>query len=195
MKVWREDEFAERYINRIFIVICEGKAYKLTSNDGFHTNVFEIKCLESNIEETDSRIILYCLFSSKEGYNSIKICSPDSDIFFIILTHIKCIESKVFFETGTGNNKKLINMTELASDFTSDYCMALTSLHAFTHCDTTSAFRGIGKIKPLKILQKNPKYQNLLSRLGEDWSVPGGLSNNQVKFVCDIYKKPRFINI
>ena len=86
-------------------------------------------------------------------------------------------------------------MTELASDFTSDYCMALTSLHAFTHCDTTSAFRGIGKIKPLKILQKNPKYLNLLSRLREDWPITDDLINDLEKFTCALYNKPHFKSV
>ena len=40
--------------------------HKLTSNDGFHTNVVELKCMELNIKETYSTIILYSSFDSKQ---------------------------------------------------------------------------------------------------------------------------------
>ena len=62
----------------------------------------------------------------------------------------------ILFDTGTGNKKRLINVTELADGLTQEYCTALLALHAFTHCDTTSAFRGIGKKKPIKVMQKFP---------------------------------------
>ena len=56
-------------------------------------------------------------------------------------------------------------MTELAEGLTPEYCTALSALHAFTHCDTTSAFKGIGKVKPIKVMQKIPKFQPILAEL------------------------------
>ena len=43
-----------------------------------------------------------------------------------------------------------------SSKTTPQLLTALLALHAFTHCDTTSAFRGIGKKKPIKVMQKFP---------------------------------------
>ena len=48
-------------------------------------------------------------------------------------------------------------MTELESDYISDYYTILTS-YVFTNVDTTSSFRGIIKIKPFKILRIKSKY-------------------------------------
>ena len=62
-------------------------------------------------------------------------------------------------------------MTELVADFTQEYYTALTALHAFTRCDSTSAFKGNGKVKPIKLLQKHPRFQNILAKLGEEWDV------------------------
>ena len=70
-----------------------------------------------------------------------------------------------------GNKKRLINETELAGDLTQEYCTALLALHAFTHCDTISAFKGIGKVKPIKVMQKLPRFQPILAEFGREWVV------------------------
>ena len=56
--------------------------------------------------------------------------------------------------TGTGNKRRLLDITKLAKDFTPVYCAALLAMHAFTRGDTTSAFKGIGKVKLIQLLQK-----------------------------------------
>ncbi|KAG1714581.1 hypothetical protein GQR58_001013 [Nymphon striatum] len=59
----------------------------------------------------------------------------------------------------------------MSKDFTPMYCAALLGLHAFTRCDTTSAFKGIGKVKPLKLLQQKPRYQEVLA-FGREHTFP-----------------------
>ena len=49
---------------------------------------------------------------------------------------------------------------------------ALMALHAYTGCDTTSAFKGIGKQAPIKLLQRRPEFEAALGRLGNSWDVP-----------------------
>jgi hypothetical protein len=56
----------------------------------------------------------------------------------------------ILFDTGTGNKKRLIDITKLAQQYQQELCTALLGMHAFTHCDTTSAFKEIGKVKPIK---------------------------------------------
>ena len=34
-----------------------------------------------------------------------------------------------------------------------EYCTAITALHIFTRCESTSVSKGIGKLKPIKMLQ------------------------------------------
>ena len=76
-----------------------------------------------------------------------------------------------------------------------EYCTALMALHAFTGCDSTSAFKGVGKIKPIKTMQKMPKYQPLLAKLGDSWEVSEDLVKDLEEFTCAMYGKPRFTNI
>ena len=43
--------------------------------------------------------------------------------------------------------------------------------HAFAHCDSTNAFKGIWKIKPIKAMQANQILHPVLARVGETWEV------------------------
>ena len=145
----------------------------------------------SNQEETDSRVVLYCQYAHNQGYEHVRVRSPDTDIFFILLHHAKTLPCTIYFDTGTANNKRLVNITELVANYTQEYCTALTALHAFSHCDTTSAFKGIGKIKPVKILQKHPRFQHVLAGLGEEWAVSEEMIDDLETFTCAIYGKCR----
>ena len=77
--------FADRVRGREIIVILEGKAYQLESNDGRVIQKTEVDSLASAQEETDSRIILYTMYGRDNGYDYVRIKSPDTDILFILL--------------------------------------------------------------------------------------------------------------
>ena len=91
------------------------------------------------------------------------------------------------FDTGHGNKKRLINITELGSHYSENLCNALLGLHAFSGCDTVSAFKGKGKIKPMKLLLKSPSFCQVLAQLGEQWDVTDELISGMKKCVCAVY--------
>ena len=131
------------------------KAQLLTSEDGKTTIAPEVSSWESTQEETDTRVILYIDYAQNNGYRYVRVKSPDSDIFLILLHYADILKNiTILFDTGSGNKKRLINISEMAKSLTPMFCSALLSLHVFTGCDTTSAFKGIGKLKPLKVLEK-----------------------------------------
>ena len=142
-------------MNRYIIVVVEGTATKLFSDDGHVTITEEICTLTSTQEETDSRIILYAMYAAANGYTAAKIRSPDSDVFFILLNFCSNLNLNVFFESGFGNKKYCVNLTHLAAQFGTMKCKALLGLHAFTHCDSTSAFKGKGKAQLTKSRSEN----------------------------------------
>ena len=68
-------------------------------------------------------------------------------------------------------------------------CDALLGVHAFTGCDTTSCFAGQGKLKALKLVQKEEDLRLLFSRFG---TSPVVSSNDYLMleaFVCRLYGK------
>ena len=71
-------------------------------------------------------------------------------------------------------------------------CEAMLGLHAFTGCDSVSSFRGIGKIKPLKMLLKSPAHCDALKSLGDDWNVDDDLLIGCEKLTCTLYGKSKW---
>ena len=65
----------------------------------------------------------------------------------------------MYIDIGTGKGRQLVNVTQLATDLGPEYCETLLGYYVFSGEDCTSAFKGKGKVGPLKKLQKNPKYQ------------------------------------
>jgi len=45
----------------------------------------ETESLQSNREETDTRVVLYCVYAQEKGYATARVKTPDTDIFFILL--------------------------------------------------------------------------------------------------------------
>ena len=85
--------------------------------------------------------------------------------------HANKIKATVLYETGHGNKKRLLNITEL-EHYVNKYD-AVLGLHAFTGCDVASAFKG--KVKPLKKMLQSPTFCHALSQLGNSWTLSPGL--------------------
>lgn len=131
------------------------------------------------------------MHGKRRGYRTIRVKSPDSDVFFLLQYYAPKIEDvNILFDTGTGNKKRLINVSEMANGMREVHAEALLSLHAFTGCDSTSCFKGIGKLKPLKVLQNMPKFESPLARLGDSWDVPSDLIDELDAFTCALYGRP-----
>ena len=113
----------------------------------------EVPDLQSSQEETDTRVVLYCNYAADNDYDYVKVRSPDSDIFFILLYYAADLGIRILF--GTGNKRRLLDITKLAKECTPVYCAALLAMHAFTRCDTTSVFKGIWKGEANSTSSKN----------------------------------------
>ena len=140
--MWSNDAFAPKLERKTVIAVCDEKVYKLSSDDSVSVKMTEVLELQ-----------FYCNYASDNGYDYVKVRSPDSDIFFILLYYAADLGIRILFDTGTGNKMRLLDITKLAKDCTPMYCAALLAMHAFTRCDTTSDFKGVGKVKPIQLLQ------------------------------------------
>ena len=76
-----------------------------SSMSSFKVGVTEIHSLCSNQEETDTRIVIYLHYAKKFGLKSAVVCSPDSDVFFILLHHAHMTELTIFLDTGMGKHR------------------------------------------------------------------------------------------
>ena len=65
LKVWSSDNFGRKLQNKTVILTCEEKAYLLKDN-GALVMMTEIPKLESDQEETDTRVVLYGFYVADE---------------------------------------------------------------------------------------------------------------------------------
>ena len=89
-EVWCSDDFAHKLQNRKIVSVVQGHVYLLEGEDGITVRKTEIPEIFSDQEETDARVILYCAYAPKQGYETVRIRSPNSDIFFHLAT--SCIK-------------------------------------------------------------------------------------------------------
>ena len=62
----------------------------------------------------------------------------------------------------------MLNTTELAGELGAKYSDCILGLHAFMGVDTNCALKGKANILPLKKVQKAPRFQEALCRLGDE---------------------------
>ena len=64
---------------------------------------------------------------------------------------------------------RLLSIKDIAENYNQTHVSTLLSLHAFSGSDCTSAFKGKGKVNPIKILNKNSKFIKVFAHNGEEW--------------------------
>ena len=106
--------------------------------------------LFSNQGEVDTRMILHLhhinnsLSATETQDSTVVVRSPDTDVFLLLLHFSRSFHfSNLVFDTGNGNNRRLLNINLIAATHEnnfSGFSKAVLGLHAFSGCDTTSAF-------------------------------------------------------
>ena len=131
----------------------------------FQVEVNDVPMIYSDQEETDTTVVLYLHHAATLGYKDAVVRTHDTDIFVILLYHAHKIKLTVYLDTVPGKHRQLINISELAESLGEDYCGTLLRFYVFSGEDCTSAFKGKGKVGPLRKLEKNPKYHSAFRKL------------------------------
>ena len=101
-------------------------------------------------EEADSRIFIHILDALEEGNNCFMIRTVDTDIVTISLGKFHDIEARysdfdLWIKFGSGQSLRMIHINSICNQIGRPTARSLPFFHAFTGCDTTSAFKGKGK--------------------------------------------------
>ena len=92
----------------------------------------------------------------------------------------------------TKNTLRYININQIYDYFGVGFCTALPAFYAFSGSDYTVSFNRKGKIRPLKLLEKDKNAQQVFSKFN-DWDA---ITEEDVQvvedFVCTMYGKKRF---
>jgi hypothetical protein len=177
---WRKPPYLEKLGEKEMYVTCEDRCIKLTRNDAKEADE-----LVTSQEEADTRMLLHAKHAS-QVYERIVIVCEDTDVLILCLALQKDIRN-MYIRCGTKQRMRYIDINKLSTALGSDVCDALLGVHAFTGCDSVSAFGGRGKVAGLKIVSKDDELRKALAQLGENWILSAELFSLLQEFTCRLY--------
>ena len=84
--------------------------------------------------------------------------------------------------------EKLINISQLADNYSQEHIAAMLDLHAFTGAGCTSAFNGKRKVRPIKLLSLNSKFIDIFPAVCFTWTLDDDhIVNGIEEFMCRLY--------
>ena len=107
-----------------------------------------------------------CTECCKNWVKAVIVTSEDTDVMLLCLAFQKDISCPICQNCGTQNRTRFVDISKLALSLGDSVCDSLIGLHAFTGCDTVSAFASRGKLSALKRMQRNITYQETFSQVG-----------------------------
>ena len=94
------------------------------------------------------------------------------------------IPSSIFLKCGTQTRVRYISITSIVQALGQNLCSSLLGMHAYTGCDTVSAFAGRGKIGALRIVKEQ---RSMFDLLGVEWELSDDLFQMLQNFTCRMY--------
>ena len=147
----------------------------------------EAPTLQYKQEEADGRLRLHASHADEEGYSSVVICSEDTDVFIMSIAFAEEIPTSLYIKCGTRNRTKVIDINRVANTFGQDVCKALIGMHAYTGCDSVSAFPGRGKAQALKLVISDTETCEGFTNLGKEWELTQDLLKKLEASTCKLF--------
>ena len=142
-------------------------------------------------EEADTRMFLHAAHAARLGHQRILLRTVDTDVVVIAirLFHILDVE-ELWIAFGVGKNYRSIPVHDIAKNLGPLKSAGLSFFHAFTGCDTTSAFAGRGKKTAWDIWSVFPEISDTFKALSDS---PEEISSQNMahieRFVVLMYSK------
>ena len=179
---WQKPKYTEKLQGKILYVTHREHCWKITNET---TEL--VPELTSQHEEADGRILLHAAHAAEEGYACVVVCSEDTDVLILSLAFSGDINVPLLQKCGTQTRTRLVDVGKIAAVLGSDICKALLGMHAFSGCDTVSAFAGKGKQHAFQIIKSDKNARETFMRLGEAWTLSPDMQNNLERFTCKLY--------
>ena len=195
-KTWSDDSFADIFGEKQLLFNNENicKRYRSVGRRVLTEDANHLFCSH---EEADTRMF-YHLSTITNGQNVI-LRTNDTDCLVIGLAVTEKITQgvNVWIEAGlrSKNTQRYISLNQLYVKLGRTLCRSLPGYHAFTGCDYTASFCRRGKVKPLKILEKNEKYQQMFYDVGVRPILPDAMVALFSEWTCKMYGRKKCNNV
>ena len=121
----------------------------------------------STQEEADTRVAHHVSQAIESVGGTTLILTGDTDVATIMAGQTRDILrlEEVWTSFGRGTRTQLFNLEKIQGNIGADKCHALPLFHCLTGCDTTSGFRGKGKLSFWKTWTKSPEITDVFLNL------------------------------
>ncbi|KAG1650017.1 hypothetical protein GQR58_028409 [Nymphon striatum] len=178
---WKEECRRSKLCSIILMVTTGEQCFKITNDE-----VTEMTELRSTHEEADTRMMIHAKHAAV-NFRTVVVISEDTDVFVILLSLHSQIGTKVLLRRGKKNAMRPIDISRLGTILGKDVCTALIGVHAYTGCDSVSAFAGQGKVKSIRLITKNKEYREMFCDFGKEWHVTEDMFETMQAFTCSLY--------
>ena len=130
-----------------------------------------------------------------DPFKEVTICSPDTDVFLLLVYYQPNLCSKTVFRTGHGKDVRDIDIKSAYEVIGSERVSALLGYHSITGCDFTAKFNGKSKASTWKQFVSYDILQ-AFSKLAEQSDTPlDNCFSGSERFVLDLYcpKRPNSV--
>ena len=165
--------------DRQFYATCGETCYFLSQQE-----CQVVEELKSCHEEADIRMFLHANNASQNEPQTVVIVSEDTYVMILCVGYCKKINCFLYQKCGTQNQTRYMNISNLAQLLGDNLCDALAGIHAFTGCDSVSAFAGQGKLSAPKLVRGNSAFKESFNLMGTSWEVSQELYMQQDGFIC-----------
>ena len=166
---WKAPKLTEKLNDKQLYVASEKTRLHIT-NDQWA----EVAGLQSNQADADTIIILHAAHAAEEGTRAVVVTADDTDVMVL------------FQICETKNRVMYIDINKLCHGLEDGVCNYLIGMHAYTGCDTVSAFAGRGKLGALKLL-RSEHWQEMFRELGQSGQPSVNLFKKLQAFTCKLY--------
>ena len=129
--------------------------------------------LFSSHEEADTWLLLHVAHASQECPRVV-VWSPDTDVAVLCIHFYHKLEAtqELWFHTGVKDKARFIPVHSIAGTLGVQLCKMLPAVHTLTGCDSTSSLVRVGKLKPWKLVRKDPQKFRNLTNFGTMMEIP-----------------------
>ena len=148
----------------------------ITSNAEVLCNREDVSFPSCNHIEADTRVVQFVLDSIYRGLTKIIVRTGDSDVLIILIGHChrflqqqSSLQLYCELHTNSANKESditgYLDVVAIARSIGLEYCSGLLLLHAYSGCDYTPSFYGIGKAKWISCFLDRSDIKRLFGRI------------------------------
>ena len=127
---------------------------------------FEDVLYPCNHEEADTRMFLHVRHAASLGHKEITLRSADTDVIVIAVSLFNQLDiNKLWILKNSGNKTTYIPVHDICASLAPSTVTGLLYFHAYTGCDTVSAFSQVGKRTAWNIADDSPSVWQACSTL------------------------------